>query len=1089
MVTMTGSGAAAHVRLNQRPADDDPVFDFLLRAKDLGIEEAAAGGLKVTDGEKRVGMVSSLVAYDAKRDDAGVPINVVELDSELSAGVKRGKTTDHVLSLRAPDGFLDDPETEYPVTIDPDIAALTFAQDTWVRQGVSVVLGADPRVVLGRSATSTNTNFGLAYLQWSNVQIAGKTVVKATTRLYQYHAGTCDARSMGVYPLWSAFNEATTTWANKPTQNTTTGTNSSLNGNRGRAGCSVGDGYVTFDNTLMAQKWGYGPSGGGFTNYGMVLWPGSQTDATYEKAFCSSEPYAGDTCGSAAYVPLMSITYNGPPQAAKLPTPALGTSMRTWQGVDYVASTKPSWLTSATDSDGSRSWYRIEVHDLADWSPLKSSCETPIGYQGRVDGCTPTTALVNGKAYSVRARARDAYNVNGAWSGWRPFVVDATVPVAPTATCTDVAAGQWYETRPATSTTCTVSGNGADIDWRVNGVTRPALSPSDTTPAIPIPESGFTMIEFRSRTRAGAVSAWKQIGFGTGPAALLEPVADDRSSDAFPVLAAAPAGAETAKVQWRFAPQEGSETGPEDDWTDATGVKKADGGSWPGTLAGGGSGMSQTPALSWTPKVESGIASTALVQVRVVFAYPGGISKPSPLQLVQVVPHAFGGSFPTSAAGPGQVALFTGEFQYSETDVSVPGYGEAISLGRSHLSMAGTETGPAGVFGPGWKADLSGPEAGVAGFSVVDRTETDGSIVLNDPEGASFVYRHDSGEAGAQLVGNYVGVGETALEEDKLVLQAVSEPGITHRLTLTEWDSTKTVFVRVAGSGGDGRWVAEKVVGPEDNSTTRYHHDADGLITWIIAPAPPGVTCSPSSLPAGCRALELTYSTISGAKRLTSVTAHAYDPKPAADGTPSTSAAMSSAVVANYDYDTSGRLTASWDPRIADGTSALKTTYSYATVAGKTVLAEVGEPGLTPWEFHYATGGADEGRLTSITRAQTPAVGGTAATWTVRYDLDTSSSGGRPDLSAAATATWGQVEADAPVGGAAVWGPDRIPASSPSADDWEYASLSYWTKSGRPVGSPTPPSTVPAPGRSTPNATTTRATSSGRWTPPVVPGH
>ncbi len=786
VVTMTGSGATTHLRLNERPAEDDPVFDFLLRADELGIKETASGGLKVTDGGKQVGMVSSLVAYDAQRDDAGIPTNVVSLESDLSAGVEKAAGTDHVLSLRAPEGFLDDPDTQYPVTIDPDIAALTFAQDTWVRQGMSAVQGAKPQVVVGRQATDTNTNYGIAFMQWSNAQIAGKTVTNATLKLYQYHAGSCDSRSMTIYPTWSAWNEANTTWTNKPTQASGTGTNVTLSGNYGRAGCAAGDAFVTANLTLMAQKWGFGPSNGGFANYGIAMWPGSLTDATYEKAFCSSEPLAGNTCGSATKVPVLSVTYNGPPNAATVPTPAVGTPMRTWQGVNYVASTKPRWLTSATDSDRTRLYYEVEVHNstAGTAASLRSSCETADrGDQGRIDGCAPTTALINGHAYYVRARARDVYTLTGPWSGWRYFIVDAAVPVVPSATCTGVAAGQWYETRPAASTTCTVSGNGADIDWRVNGVTKPALSTSATTSSIAIPESGFTMIEFRSRTRAGAVSAWKQIGFGTGPAALLEPLADDRSSDAFPVLAAAPAGAETAKVQWRFAPQDDSGTGPEDGWTDASGVKKANGDSWPGTLAGV-TGMSQTPALTWTPKVESGIASTALVQVRVVFAYPGGISKASPMQRVQVVPHAFGGSFPTSVAGPGQVALFTGEFQHSETDVVVPGYGEAISLGRSYLSMAGTATGPAGVFGPGWKADLSGPEAGVAGFSVVDRTEVDGAIVLNDPDGASYVYRHSSGKAGAQLAGDYVGVGETALDEDKLTLQPVTEPGITHRLTL-----------------------------------------------------------------------------------------------------------------------------------------------------------------------------------------------------------------------------------------------------------------------------------------------------------------
>ena len=51
------------------------------------------------------------------------------------------------------------------------------------------------------------------------------------------------------------------------------------------------------------------------------------------------------------------------------------------------------------------------------------------------------------------------------------------------------------------------------------------------------------------------------------------------------------------------------------------------------------------------------------------------------------VPHAFGNGFPTATAGPGQVALFTGEFNTDSTDVKVPGYTGALSISRSHSTL------------------------------------------------------------------------------------------------------------------------------------------------------------------------------------------------------------------------------------------------------------------------------------------------------------------------------------------------------------------------------------------------------------------
>lgn len=73
-----------------------------------------------------------------------------------------------------------------------------------------------------------------------------------------------------------------------------------------------------------------------------------------------------------------------------------------------------------------------------------------------------------------------------------------------------------------------------------------------------------------------------------------------------------------------------------------------------------------------------------------------------------LIPHAFGGSYPTQDVGPGTLAIFTGEYQLSATDVSVPGAELNLTVGRTHGTLTGAVAGPAGVFGPGWTADLAG---------------------------------------------------------------------------------------------------------------------------------------------------------------------------------------------------------------------------------------------------------------------------------------------------------------------------------------------------------------------------------------------
>jgi YD repeat-containing protein len=137
-----------------------------------------------------------------------------------------------------------------------------------------------------------------------------------------------------------------------------------------------------------------------------------------------------------------------------------------------------------------------------------------------------------------------------------------------------------------------------------------------------------------------------------------------------------------------------------------------------------------------------------------------------------------------------------------------------------------------------------------------------------------------------------------------------------------------------------------------------------------LAPPPSKVTCGTkiSELKKGCRALSFVYDT--GATTATGVNPgqwgdykghleqvrfHGWDPK---------TGAMSEPVVAEYEYDSKGRLRTEWDPRISP---ALKTTYGYDEEGHVTAVSPAGQE---PWLLHYGTLGNDlgGGRLLSATR-------------------------------------------------------------------------------------------------------------------------
>jgi streptogramin lyase len=172
------------------------------------------------------------------------------------------------------------------------------------------------------------------------------------------------------------------------------------------------------------------------------------------------------------------------------------------------------------------------------------------------------------------------------------------------------------------------------------------------------------------------------------------------------------------------------------------------------------------------------------------------------------------------------------------------------------------------------------------------------------------------------------------------------------------------------------------MVGPDNNIwfTDNYTEKigvmpTSGTITEpteALAPVPAGVSCSwtakPTEMQPGCRALEFKYATETTAKgegksewgeynhRLAKILLVSYN---------SATKAMEEPTVAEYSYDTLGRLRAEWDPRVSP---ALKTMYGYDEHGHVTALDP---PGQEPWSLTYgtSTGDSGTGRLLKMTRA------------------------------------------------------------------------------------------------------------------------
>ncbi|WP_332642730.1 DNRLRE domain-containing protein [Aeromicrobium sp.] len=893
------------------------------------------------------------------------------------------------LVLRPSMEFLTDPKTEFPVTVDPSIV-LNVASDTWVDS----LLNSSSQIAstqLQVGSSSLGVVKARSYLNFDVSSLSSDVVVSdATVDLTNYATGACTGTDLTMRQITGSWTPGAITWSTQPAT-ASSGTSSSQS--FGASACPA-EGVVSFDATAIVNDWI-----GGAANLGVQIKADNESAASGFRRFHSMEN------GDAAKAPKLSITYNTKPGVPS----NLEVTPTVQDGSDLLTSaTKPTFAAGVADADGSQVEAEFKLTKAG--VTVDSATLSPVPSGTRVTR-KPSTALTAG-TYLSQWRVSDGA-LTSAWSPATTVVVDTTAPAAPTIACTSTTADAWYDTRPATASTCTITaGSGTEkVGAILNGeqVEFPALSSGTTSKSFDLPTNGMFDLDVTAWDKAGNGSA-KSHTFGIGDGALTSPLSGTRSVNRFSVNATSKSGATNAKLQWRLA---GDTT-----WIDATEVSQG-GSAWAGATTTQGN-MSRTGVVSWAAAEESGAQNPSLVEARVCFSFSSGPDRCTVVTSLALVPHAFGGTFPTTSVGPAEVALHTGEFQLGMTDVEVPG----LTLSRSYKSYEGPTSASESVFGPGWSANLDGPPTGLGTATVVDETASNGTITLI-VDGASTIYSHESGSKGAQAVGIYEPQGEAETLNEKLEIVA----GTPKTLVLTDTEGAATVWEHISGD----TWTIKKVDDPTADPPITYTHDSNGLVTGMYD-GPTGVTCNATTQNRGCSALLLDYVTVAGEKRLDKVDFKTWDPQPGSNGAPGTGA-MSTTTVVRYDYDSGGKLTASWDPRLTSGSGPLESEYSYQVVGGQTYLDTLQTPGLKPWEFNLKS----TGELETITRQQDSAVGGTA-TWRLKYDVATSGSG-LPDLSSQGVSAWQQPVA--PLRGTAVFGPD-----APDTSDYRYADIFYFTRDG-----------------------------------------
>jgi RHS repeat-associated protein len=431
--------------------------------------------------------------------------------------------------------------------------------------------------------------------------------------------------------------------------------------------------------------------------------------------------------------------------------------------------------------------------------------------------------------------------------------------------------------------------------------------------------------------------------------------------------------------------------------------------------------------------------------------------------------------------GPGSVDLLTGNLNVSRTDVAIPGFGSALEFSRS-LNSRNAKAEEKGVLGPGWTPGVPVEEAGGSSWKSIKKesvTEEWEGVEVDEEEAEEGI----EGEPGGSITYHYALL--TTLEGEEVAFEEngsgayvtppelagwslVAEEG---KLVLSEPEGNRTTFENL-GSGSEYVPVSVSQTGGPGNTTRMVYELKEGhkRLKMAIAPTPAGVSCTSEAeakAHSGCHALEFTYLSAAhweapagDGERLQKITYYAPG-----NGGPWE--------VANYSYDSKGRLIGEWDPRISP---SLTESYSYES-GGQ--LHTVKPPGQEPWTMEYGAteGEVADGRLMNVKRASLSSP--STAQTTIAYNVPLSGSGAPYEMGPSTVAQWGQQ--DLPLDATAIFPPDQVPANPPTS--YSHATVDYMDAEGNLVNTATPSGA----GTSNPSISTTETDEFGNVVRELTP--
>ncbi|GAA2364373.1 hypothetical protein GCM10010404_18270 [Nonomuraea africana] len=656
VVSATRTGAEQFLLLKSRPAAP-LTYTLSLRAPGMKARQSADGGVELVDRKgRRAVTIPAPVMWDARVDPgSGDHLHRAPVAMRLSG-------QDLVLT---PDrAFLDDPATRYPVTVDPSLN-LGQVFDTFVQEGYGTDQSGATELKIGNNGSG---QVARSFITWKTPGIAGKKIVSASLKLWNFHSWSCNARA---WEVWTANRASTSSRWPGPALAARYATSSETKG--WGSGCA--DGWVSANVTSLVQHW----ADKGWAESGMGLKAADESDEYAWKRFRSGNASSG--------VPYISVTYNSYPST---PVSTWISPFSDYAGTRWTNTLTPQLRAHVRDPDGGNVRGLFDVYN-GTALVVDNLYGGYVASNGHSAATMPAGKLANGRTYTIRSWANDGSLSSKAYQS-ATFSVDTAKPPAPKVSSTDYPAdGGWHGDagRPGVFTLTPASTDTGWVSYRLGDgpVTKVLTTGAAVSVKLTPPATGPHTLTVSTLDKAGNASPATAYTFnvGTGAAvATLTSPSDGLRTTGKVELAVSGTGFTQATFQYRRA-----ET---DAWTDipAGSVLGADGKpltAWPVPAPGKLSG------LVWTMDAQLGDAA---VQVRAVVS--GSAAETAP---ATVVSDRWASRAATAQVGPGRVNLLTGDYRLEA--------GEGGPFGLTLTRTAGSRgrSGPIAPFGQEWSAGIA----------------------------------------------------------------------------------------------------------------------------------------------------------------------------------------------------------------------------------------------------------------------------------------------------------------------------------------------------------------------------------------------